>query len=403
MRFHYIASQTDGRIIEGDAEGQGSGEVLALIASKGLRPISIKAVKGMEVRSRAVFGQRITIADKIFLTRYLSLMLKVGTDLLRAIDILLADFSKPVMKALLFEVRTTLEKGQPFHTVFARYPQYFSPVFVSLIRAGEASGNLESVFDRLSRDLEREQELRNKVRGAIAYPAILFGLSMLLLFFLVVFVLPRLSKLFLSSDVDPPTFSKIVFGTGMFLNDHLIFFFGVLALAMVGIWYLAFRSLAARRVFYFFSIRIPVVGVLLKKIALQRCASTLGSLLRAGIPILNALEITADAVGNEEMKNSLHRIAREGITKGLTIGEAFRREAVFPSAFINLIAISEKAGHTEDILDTLSTFYEGEIEASVKTLTTFLEPILLAVMGVMVGAIAVSVIIPVYQFIGQFS
>ncbi len=402
MRFHYIAAQPDGQIVEGDIEGRGSAEILVFIASKGLRPISLRMQKGDVDRVRAIFGQSITVGDKIFLTRYLALMLKVGTDLLRAVDILVADFTKPVMKAFLLDVRGILERGQPFHSAFLKYPRYFSPVFVNLVKAGETSGNLEEVFERLSVGLEKEQELRNKIKAAVTYPIILFGVSLLLLIFLVIFALPKIAKVFSGSGVEPPLFSKVVFAIGLFFGDHLFLVLGGLgALAAGGLLFV--RSLTGRRLAYRIAFRIPVMGTLLKKIALQRFASTFGSLLRAGLPILSALEITADAVSSDEIKQGLLRVSREGISKGLTIGEAFRREPVFPNVFVNLIAISEKAGHLEEILETLANFYELEIESSVKELTAFLEPVLLLGMGALVATIAFAVIIPVYQFVGSFS
>lgn len=384
-------------------DARGASEALMLIATKGLRPITLKAQKGMVIKVRGVFGKSISIGDKIFLARYLALMLRAGTDLLRAVDILVADFTKPAMKAFLFDVRETLEKGQPFHSAFLRYPQFFPSVFVNLVKAGEASGNLEGVFQRLSVDLEHEQELKNKIKAAAMYPAILFSVSLLFLILLVLFALPRIAKVFSGSGVKPPAFSKIVFAVGIFLGDHLFLALGTLTVIAAGGWLFFFRSLAGRRFLYRLAFRIPAIGTLLKKIALQRFAATFGSLLRAGLPILNALEITADAVGSDEVKTSLFRISREGISRGLTIGEAFRREPIFPNVFVNLIAISEKAGHIEDILETLANFYEVEIESSVKSLTSFLEPVLLLLMGVIVGAIALAVIVPVYQFVGEFA
>ena len=160
--------------------------------------------------------------------------------------------------------------------------------------------------------------------------------------------------------------------------------------------------MAGRKIFYLFITKLPAVGSVLKKIALQRFVSTLSALLSAGMPILNSLEITADAVGSEDIKSSLMRISREGISKGMTIGEAFRREQVFPRMVVNLMAISEKAGHIEDMLSTMGDFYESEIESSIKGLVSFLEPVLLLVIGLVIAFIALSIIVPIYQLVGQF-
>lgn len=403
MRFHYIASQPNGKIIEGDFEALRPIEVLEFLASQGLRPVSLKTVKGVEETSRGLFwGQTITISDKVFLTKYLSLLLKVGTDLFKAIDILIADLDKPSIKALLIEIRGALEKGQPFYSVFVKYPKYFSSVFINLIKAGETSGNLERVFSELSVSLEKEQSLRRKVKSALTYPVILLVTSLVILLFLVVFALPKIADVFMTSGVEPPLFSKIVLSAGLFIGNYAWLFFGFLFVFGASFWYLFFKTLSGKKILHRFIVKIPVIKNVLKQLVLQRFASTLSSLLKAGLPILDAIEITSQAVGSEELKNSLLRISREGIAKGLTIGEAFRREAIFPRVIVNLMAISEKTGHIENILSTLADFYEVEAETSIKTMVTFLEPILLLGMGLIIGTIALAVIIPIYQLIGQF-
>ncbi len=403
MRFHYTASDQNEKIVEGDADAQSPDEVLMFLAGRGLKPVSIKTYKAGEeaLVGQSLFGETIGIADKIFLTKYLSLMLRAGTDLFRAIDILIRDFDKRILKALLIEIRSALEKGQPFYATFAKYPRFFSPVFVNLVKAGEASGNLESVFDNLSTALSKEQDLRNRIRAALVYPAILLCLSILILLLLVTFSLPKIAAVFSGTGYNPPLFSKIVFAVGLFLNSYAAIIFPGLAIAAFMAWFFLFKLEANRRILLRIAARLPVVGKGLKGMALQRFASTLASLIKAGLPIVEAIEITADAAGSEELRASLKRIAREGIAKGLTVGEAFRKEAAFPLVVTNLIAVSEKAGHTEDILKTLADFYESEIDSSVKNLVSFVEPVLLLGIGLMIGGIALAIVVPIYQLVGQ--
>lgn len=403
MRFHYIASQPTGKIIEGDFEAEGSAEVLEYLAGQGLRPISIKIIKGAkDINKRFTFRKGINMEDKVFLTKYLSLMLKVGTDLLKAIDILIMDLEKPSVKALLMEIRGALEKGRPFYSTFVKYQRHFSPVFVNLIKAGEASGNLEKVFSDLSVSLEKDQSLQRKIKSALTYPAILLMASFGILIVLVSFAVPKIAAVFSSVKATPPLFSRIVISAGLFISDYIWIVLIFLIVAGVSLWYLFARTAFGKQFLYQFAIKIPVIKGVLNQIALQRFASTFSSLLKSGLPILDALEITAQTVGLPEMKNSLLRISREGISKGLTVGEAFRRESVFPSVVVNLMAISEKAGHIEDILGTLSDFYSGEIESNIKTMVSFLEPVLLIGIGVIIGTIAIAIIVPIYQLIGQF-
>ncbi|MCX6702762.1 MAG: type II secretion system F family protein [Candidatus Wolfebacteria bacterium] len=403
MYFHYVASQADGKMSEGNIEAPGPSQALGILGSKGLRPISLSVIKEMErINQGGIFGQRITLKEKVFLTKYLALMLKVGTDLFKAIDILVADFDRGAMKALLVEIRSNLEKGKPFYSTFEKYPRYFNAVFVNLIKVGEISGNLEAIFWELSITLQKDQDLRQRIKSAFIYPLILLVGSFLMLTFLVSFALPKIAAVFMNSGIKPPTFSIVVFSVGNFFGSYLVIIYAVLAIAGFGGWYFFSRTLSGKQIMQRALTKTPVVNDLLKKIALQRFASTLGLLLKSGMPILDSLNITADAVGYEEIRGSLLRISGEGITKGLTVGEAFRREEAFPRVIVNLMSISEKAGHLEEVLFTLANFYESEIDASVKIFISFLEPALLLGIGLIIGTIALAIIVPVYQLVGNF-
>ena len=403
MRFRYVASDPNGRLMEGYVEAKSPAEVLEWMGGQNWKPISLKAIRQTEAQK--FFGGLqqggITVADQVFLTKYLALMLKVGTDLFKAIDILVEDFDKPAVKSFLMEVRDALSKGQPFYTSFARYPKYFSPVFINMVKAGESSGNLEKVFGDLSASLQKQQEIRDKIRAALIYPVILLIMASVILLVMVTFILPRIASTFLSSGINPPIFTKIVFGVGLFIGGNIAIILPLIIAAAVGLW-MFFRTTGGRKFLDQTLSRTPVIRDVVEKMALQRFSATFASLLRSGLPILDALGITAGASGSTEMEAALNRIAKEGVAKGLTIGDSFRRETVFPRVVVNLITISEKAGHMENILDTLSDFYAAEIDSSIKILMSFLEPALLLIMGIMVGGIALSIIVPIYQLTAQY-
>lgn len=401
MLYHFIATDNQGKLQESDYDAESLEAVLRYLNTKELRPVSVKPLRG---GGRNILGLRgrINLADKVFLTKYLSLMLRVGTDLLSAINILIADFEKPAMKDFLLEVRENLSSGKPFYVAFAKHPNIFSQVFVSLIKAAETSGNLQETFEQLSTSLEKEAALRAKIRSAFIYPIIILTASLGIFLFLVTFALPKIANVFLQGGIQPPFFSRIVFAVGLFVGAHVLGFILTLA-AIIGFavyffFWNHFGRLIAQRILS----RTPVIKTLFQEIAVQRFASTFSSLLKAGLPIIDALKITADVVGAEEFRVSLIRVADQGLAKGLTIGDSFRRETVFPKVVTNLIAVSERAGHLEEVLGTLSEFYESNIDASVKTLISFLEPALLLFMGILVGTIALSIIVPIYQLTSQF-
>ncbi len=404
MRFHYTASDQNGRLLDGYVEANNPSEVLDWMSGQNWKPVGIKAIRDTEVQK--VFGlferQGITIADQVFLTKYLALMLKVGTDLFKAIDILTEDFEKPAVKSFLVEVREALSKGQPFYLTFAKYPRYFSPVFINMVKAGESSGNLERVFDDLSTSLEKQQEIRDKIKAALIYPVILVFMATAILIVLVVVILPKIASTFSSSGIKPPVFTRIVFGIGLFIGANLAVIIPASIAVVVGLW-LFLRSNVGKKFLNQVLARTPVIKDVVSKMALQRFAATFASLLKSGLPIIDALQITAGASGSLEMETALNRIAEEGVAKGLTIGESFRREPVFPRVVVNLLTISEKAGHMENILETLSDFYANEIDSSIKILMSFLEPALLLTMGIVVGGIALSIIVPIYQLTASFS
>ncbi|MFH0890627.1 MAG: type II secretion system F family protein [Candidatus Liptonbacteria bacterium] len=401
MLYHYIAADKTGRVVEADYDADDLAGVLQHINSRELRPVAVRPVKPSSF-GLSLSGGRITLPDKVFLTKYLSLMLKVGTDLLSAINILIADFEGPAMKNFLLEVRENLTKGRPFYEAFAKHPKYFSEVMVNLVRAAEASGNLQKTFDDLSTSLQRDADLQNRVRSALIYPILLLVTSMVVVIFLVTFALPKIAKVFADTGMNPPTFSRIVFAVGLFINDHI---YGVLAsiiLTIVFSIYFFFFTMVGRRVGDRIIGGLPVIKQTHRDLAVQRFSATFSSLMRAGLPIIQAIKITAKVVGTEEFRVALVRIADEGLAKGISIGESFRREKVFPQVVTNLIAVSEKAGHLEDVLETISEFYASNVEANVRALVSVLEPLLLITMGLMVGGISLAIIIPIYQLTNQF-
>jgi type II secretory pathway component PulF len=402
MLFHYKAINPKGKIIEADIESATAGDALASIAANNLKPISLKPAKKFSFNIKRFFGQKITLEDKVFITKYLSLMLRVGTDLFRAINILIDDFDKEVVKKLLTEIRSNLEKGMPFYTTFAKYPKSFSPVFVNLIRSGEVSGNLERVFSELSLSLEKERELTSKIKSSLTYPIILFVSSIVILILLVSFSLPKIANVFLSGGLKPPPFSQAIFSVGLFIGDHLTLLLSTLIIVVVGGVFFFAKTVVGKRVMYDFALRLPVIKKVIWQTSLQRMAATLSSLLSSGLPIIESIDVTAKSTGVPELKDALVHIAHEGIAKGLTVGDAFKQEPAIPTIVGNLIAISEKSGHLEEILSTLADFYASEVETAVKSMVSFIEPVMLLMIGVVIGTIALAVIIPVYQLTNTF-
>jgi len=401
MLYHYSAIEISGEVVESDFDADNLDQALELLKKKGLRPISVRPIK-QKSGNIVLFGGGISITDKVFLTKYLALMIRVGTDLLSAINILISDFDKPSVKNFLLEVRENLIRGQPFYKALEEHPRVFSLVFVSLVKAAEETGSLQKTFEDLSISTSREAKTRDTVRAALTYPIILLVMAAAIMTFLFTFALPKIANVFSEGGITPPPFSRIVFAFGLFLGNNILII-GVIALLAIGGGVIFFnKTETGRRSFDRILTHTPVLKKVYRDLAIQRMASTMSSLMKAGLPIMQTISITADTVGLLEYKYALLRIANEGLAKGLTIGEAFRRETVFPKTITNLVAISEKAGHLDEVLSTLADFYEGSVDASIKELTALLEPILLLGMGAMVAVIALAIIVPVYQLTTSF-
>ena len=401
MLYHYIAADRSGKIVESDLDAADLNQALQYLAGKDLRPVSLKPIKEMRFVLPFLGGQ-ITTTDKVFLTKYLALMLRVGTDLLSAINILISDFDKPAVRNFLLEVRDNLTRGLPFYKAFEAHGNVFSPTLINMVKAAETSGTLQKTFEDLSDSLSREAELRSKIRAAFIYPIILLSMSFAIVIFMVTFALPKVAEVFMSSEIQPPLFSRIVFGIGLFLGNNILIILAILAAVIFGAVYAYFRTKTGRILFDKALSNTPAIKKIYRELAVQRLASTMSSLMKAGLPIINTIKVAADTVGLIEYRYALERIADEGLAKGLTIGEAFKREVVFPKTVVNLIAISEKAGHLEEVLATLADFYAADIDASLKSVVSLLEPILLLVMGVLVAGIALAIIVPIYQLTSQF-
>ena len=402
MLFHYVAADEAGKMTEGDYEADALNDVLQFLGSKQLRPVSVKPMEPEKIGFFQDLFSGINTSDQVFLTKYLALMLRVGTDLLSAINILILDFDKPAMRNFLLEVREDLGKGQPFYAAFARHPKDFSPTVINLIKAAEASGTLQKTFEDLSVSLEKNAEIQGKVKSAMIYPIVLLCVATAILTFLVTYALPKVANVFSQSGINPPWFSQVVFTVGLFIGANILIILpGALILIGVTAWVVT-KTEPGKKIFSKVLMSLPLVRTVYHEIAIQRMASTMSSLMRAGLPIVQTINIAAETVGLDSYRAALLRIANDGLTKGLTIGEAFRRETVFPKMVVNLVAISEKAGHLEEVLDTLSQFYESNIDGNIKALVSLLEPMMLLAMGVMVGIIALSIIVPIYQLTTSF-
>lgn len=403
--FIYEAYGKDGAIVRGEYEAEKREDAVQHLVRRGLTPVTVDTLgergKGKGFLSFEIFGS-IGPVDIMFLIRNLAATTKAGLSIAEAIEIIIADTDKPAMKRILQEAQSLFKTGQTLSKGFEAHADLFPPIFMGMLRAGEMSGQLDKTLAELGEYLAKEYNLRSKVKAALVYPVILLVASGGVVTLLLVFVLPRLTKAFESSGV------KLPFITKLFINISGVitwsFALDAIILAVLVWFFTYFRTTRTGKRFFFAIIAaLPVANDLIKKIALVRFSRTFGNLIAGGISAVEALELSSQSIGNQKYVEALG-VASTDIKNGIPLSSALTKfPDLFPRLLVSLVVVGERTGSLSEILRTAANFYEEEVDNKLKNLTATLEPILLLIMGVLVGSIAFSIILPIYQLVGHFT
>ena len=403
MIYTYEASDQYGKIIEGEYDAQDRDSVVEYLARKDMIPVSIqeKGLAGDTKKKGIVLFETITAVDRILLVRNLAATVRSGLTIIEALNILIGDTTKELMRTILNDAKNNLKSGQPLSATFTTYKKYFPVIFVGMIKAGEASGRLEETLNELGRHLSREYNLLRKVRSALAYPVILLVASVGVITLMLIFVLPRLVKGFKQSNAELPLPTQILMSISGAVTYSI-----TLDLILLGVvvWFFIFfrKTDAGQRFFMWAFMRMPFVRELVHKVALVRFTRTLGSLIGSGTHIIEALELAADSVGNIYYKNAIVASIVQ-IKNGVPLSKALEQYPVlFPHFLIGLVSVGERTGTLQHVMETFADFYDEEVDHTLKDLTTFLEPMLLLMMGLVIGTIALSILLPIYRLVGNF-
>ncbi|MDP3057806.1 MAG: type II secretion system F family protein [bacterium] len=398
--FVYTAANNQGEIINGELETPDKRTVSDYLSRQDLTIISIHTKKiSVEGFEFDIFSS-VSSQDRIMLVKHLTTIIKAGLTLKEGIEIVLYDTKKKALKKILTEAKFDLEKGQPLSVAFKKYPNVFSPIFIAFLEAGEASGTLDQSLEHLGVSLSKEYKLMQKVWGAMVYPMVLIFASAAIVAILMIFVVPNLIKVFSQSKNELPWITKLIVAISSFLTGNIYLILGILLIAGIAIFY--FRSAVFfQRTIYQVIFKIPLVSALYQKIILARFARILGTLLASGATILKALDISSQAVGQNRYLDTIKNLKAE-VVRGVSLGNAFKHQGeVFPYMLSSMVSVGEKTGKTDSILIDLAEFYEEEIDNSLKSLVSLIEPLLLLVMGAVVAGIAFAVILPIYQLVGS--
>jgi len=401
-KYFYIAKSFHGEDKTGTLEAKDEHELAKTLHQQGLVLISAnleEEKKKAKFEISLPFFKGVSLSEKVFFTRNLQVMISAGISLPRALTILAAQTRNKNFKKALLNILDEITKGKGFAESLEKYPQIFSELFVSMIKVGEESGTLEDVFKNLTLQLERENDLRSKIMGAMMYPAVIIcamiGIGILML----IMVVPKLAETFLELGVDLPPTTKFVIFLGSFLaKDWFLLPFIIIAFFI----FLrqTLRTKIGKKFFDKLFLKIPIISPIVKKINSAQTIRTLSSLITAGVPIVQALGIVSGALGNVYFKGAITKVQEE-VRKGGKISEALKPyQNLYPLVVIQMMEVGEETGQTADILAKLADFYEEEVTVATKNIASLIEPILMLLVGGAVGFFAISMIQPMYSMLG---
>jgi len=398
VNFSYTAKSLDGQIKTGTSDAEDIKELARNLREEGLFLATAysKVDKKKNNFNISLFSRKVSVAEKMFMARNLSIMVSTGLPLVKGFTILANQSKSKKMKEALLDIGQEISKGKNLADSFKRHSDIFSELFQSMIQSGEESGTLEDVLKILSLQLEKEKEMNSKIQKALIYPSILVSLMAVIGIGLSIFILPKINSFFISLNVELPLTTKIILGAGDFFVEYWYF-----ALALFFILFSVFLILIKTKQGKFILdtllLRIPFVSLLVKKSNVASLIRSLSSLLASGVPLIRSLEITSGTVSNFYFKQAI-RGASKGVEKGEKLFVSFKPyQNIFPYGVIDMIEIGEETGKTSMILKKLAEFYEEEVSDVAENLSTIIEPVILVIIGLVVGVFAVSIIGPMYS------
>ncbi|GAC1499309.1 MAG: type II secretion system F family protein [Candidatus Saccharimonadales bacterium] len=411
MQFNYKATNHEGRNIAGSAEAVNRQALLALLHKQGLQPVLIETAKG---RQGSFFAKKkkVKLADLVIFTRQLSTMISAGVPLTRSLSSLQGDSSSPYMRQVLTSITKDVESGIPLGTAFAKFPNVFSDVYVNMVKAGEEGGILDDILKRLATQVEQDASIRKKIKSAMMYPIVILGITVVAFFGIMLFIVPKLGTILTSlggGHASLPIYTSILLKISYFcahatvlgglpipiinkLPNLILILIGAI---IAGIYLLKYIDTPEGKFkFHGLLLRIPVVKIVILKIAIARFSRTFASLMGAGVSVLDALDVTGAALGNKVIEAEL-KLAAQEVRNGKPLSDPISRSKHFPPIVAQMLMVGEETGQIDTVLTKIADFYEEEVTVLIDGLAAIIEPIMIVFLGAGVGLIAASVMGPI--------
>ena len=341
-------------------------------------------------------GGKVNPGDIAIFARQLATMLAAGIPLVQAFEIVGNGNDKPAMQKLILDIKMDVEGGTSLHESLAKHPLYFDDLFVNLVEAGEQAGALESLLDKVATYKEKTEALKKKVKKALFYPAAVLAVAVLVTIVLLVFVIPQFEALYKGFGADLPAFTQFVIGISKFVQHDGIFLGMVVAGVFFVFFYFKKRSRAMREFLDRLMLKVPVIGPIMRKAAIARYARTLSTMFSAGVPLVEALQSVSGATGNIVYENAVLRMKDE-VSTGQRLQRAMESTGLFPNMVNQMIAVGEESGSLDEMSAKVATFYEAEVDNAVDAMSSLLEPLIMVVLGVLVGGLVIAMYLPIFK------
>ena len=398
--FTWEARARGGEVRKGVMEAEDADAVNQKLRQQNLNPVRVKK-KGFDLNSIS-FGSGVDTKDLVTFSRLFATMIDAGLPLVQCLDILASQQKNKTFAAILKDVKSSVEQGSTFSDALGKHKNVFDELYVNLVRAGETGGILDNIMNRLSVYMEKRQKLMRQVRGALSYPTIVFFIAIGVMAVMLTFVIPAFENMFkeFGGGKDAlPVITQVMVAISHSFVGYLPFIIVVVALIATAISY-AYKTPGGKRFFHQLTLRVPVMGNVLQKVAVARFTRTLGTLLQSGVPILDALEICAKTAGNVIIESGI-MLVRQRISEGKNMAEPLLEAKVFPDMVVQMIAVGEQTGALDQMLNKIADFYEEETEVAMASLTSMLEPIMMVGIGGMVGVVLISMYLPIFSLAGN--
>jgi len=398
--FQYSAMDASGRTIGGRLEAESLDAVRSKLSDLRYHVLNIRESRDRSsLLEKLNSMQKVKLRELVVFSRQFATMIDAGLSVVKCLDILQQQCKDPKLRDVIGQVKHDVGSGASLTDAMSRHPRVFSSLYVNMIRSAEAGGILDLVLDRLAAFLEKEQEVRSKVKSAMMYPAVVLCFAVLMLIALLMFVLPRFKEIFDSMQLELPLTTYVLLNFSGFARSYwYLWLIGFVAL-IVGYKLFAATARGAYQIDRL-KLHIPIMGDLMLKTAVSRFARTFGTLISSGVPVLRALEIVVDTSGNLVVSDAIGQ-AKASVKEGEKISTPLFATKLFPLMVTQMIAVGEETGRLDQMLSKVSDFYDEEVDATLKGLTSLIEPLMIVGLGGIVGFVAVSVITPIYQLVGD--